>query len=245
MKNTIQVIGLVIYNIGLLIEAAVESDQIHDAIKFLKIQHQVPNPDFWVHLQPFIIAVPCVMAIGTVCMALATWKLYHEFAWSIYKDISADLRLKRRFLSYQVRSSQILECDDRWERTALRFWQIYIALLKFDFFFFVAFTVQFLVVVERTTNIEFRLTIIAIPITIILLILGAYWARHENLVGTICILVSCERGHHSRLLVDFLLTCLQSSSSTSLPWPTSFSSYSGCILDLWIVSTTIDLQDAA
>lgn len=102
MKNTIQVIGLCIYNVGLLIEASVQSDQIHDAVNFLLIEHDAINGDFWAHIQPYIIAVPCVIALGLVLMCLTTWKLYHEFAWSIYKDISADLRLKRRFLSYQA-----------------------------------------------------------------------------------------------------------------------------------------------
>lgn len=104
MKNTIQIIGLCIYNVGLLVEAAVQSDQIHDAVYHL--QSAVTNPRFWQETRPLIIAVPCVIALGTACMCLVTWKLYHEFAWSIYKDISADLRLKRRFLSYQVRPAE-------------------------------------------------------------------------------------------------------------------------------------------
>lgn len=102
MKNTIQVIGLCIYNLGLLVEAAVQSDQIHDAVQHLTDAGQETDTDFWVEIQPWIIAVPCVIALGTLAMGFITWKLYHEFAWSIYKDISADLRLKRRFLSYQV-----------------------------------------------------------------------------------------------------------------------------------------------
>lgn len=100
MKNTIQIIGLCFYNLGLLVEAAVQSDQVHDAVQ--NLGDTVKDPNFWEDTRPFIIAVPCVLGLGSCCMAFLTWKLYHEFAWSIYKDISADLRLKRRFLSYQV-----------------------------------------------------------------------------------------------------------------------------------------------
>lgn len=67
--------------------------------------------------------------------------------------------------------------------------QIYIALLKFDFFFFLSFSVQFLVVVQKTTTAEEALTIAAIPITVVLLILAGYWVRTENIIGMIFIII--------------------------------------------------------
>ena len=106
LKNTIQVIGLCILNIGLLIEAAIEQVQIEDALEdFYAIPgaKQKVDQNFVYTIKPYLIATPCVMGVGTVLMSFAAWKLYDEFAWSIYKNISADLRLKRRYLSYQVR----------------------------------------------------------------------------------------------------------------------------------------------
>jgi len=100
LKNTIQVIGLVLYNIGLMIYAAIQFDQIRDAVDALR--GKIEN-DFWEEVRPMLIALPCVMAIGTILFAFIAWKLYDEFAWTIYKHISADLRLKRRYLTYQVR----------------------------------------------------------------------------------------------------------------------------------------------
>lgn len=69
------------------------------------------------------------------------------------------------------------------------FRQIYIALLKFDFFFFLAFTVQFLVIIQNTKQVELYLTIAAIPITIVLLFLAGYWVRREVMSGMVCIIV--------------------------------------------------------
>tara|TARA_R110002003_G_scaffold54_9_gene4756 strand:- start:24323 stop:24844 length:522 start_codon:yes stop_codon:yes gene_type:complete len=102
LKNTIQVIGLVIYNVGILIYAAIQFDQIRDAAGVLE---SAIEQDFWTDVRPMLIALPCLMAAATIVFAFEAWKLYDEFAWTIYKHISADLRLKRRYLTYQVRDA--------------------------------------------------------------------------------------------------------------------------------------------
>lgn len=68
-------------------------------------------------------------------------------------------------------------------------YQVYIALLKFDFFFFLGFTVQFVVIVGGYSNVELYLTIAAMPLTIIILLAAAYFTRHESKVGTWCVVV--------------------------------------------------------
>ncbi|KAL8918734.1 MAG: hypothetical protein Q9172_005304 [Xanthocarpia lactea] len=164
LKNTIQVIGLCIYNVGLLIYAAVQMDQIDEAIEQLSPAHI--DASVWDVERPFLIAIPCIIGLGTVLMAVIAWKLYDEFAWTIYKHISADLKMKRRYLTFQI----------------------YIALLKFDFFFFLGFTIQFVVVVINHNNIEFYLTIAAIPVNIIILIMAGYFTRRENTPGMLVII---------------------------------------------------------
>ena len=166
MKNTIQVVGLVMYNVGLLIYGAVQMDQIRDAILELAEDDYI-RKDIWSDTQPYLIAIPCIIAVGTVLMAACAWKLYDEFAWTIYKRISADLRMKRRYLQYQI----------------------YISVLKFDFFFFLGFTVQFVVIVKGRGP-EFGLTIAAIPVTILILLASAWFVRKESLAGSIVVIVS-------------------------------------------------------
>ena len=100
-KNTIQVIGLVLYNLGLLIYAAIQWDQVDDAVKSLTKQGLITD-HFWDKINPMLVALPIIMAAFTIVLAFIAWKLYDEFAWTIYKHISADLRLKRRYLTYQV-----------------------------------------------------------------------------------------------------------------------------------------------
>lgn len=96
-KNTIQVIGLCIFNAALLLYAAIQYNQIRDS--------DTLDEGVWIAVKPFLVAVPCIIALGLVLMSVAAWKLYDEFAWTIYKEISADLKMKRRYLTYQVRIS--------------------------------------------------------------------------------------------------------------------------------------------
>jgi hypothetical protein len=101
LKNTIQVIGLCIYNLGMLIYAAVQVDQIKNSI--YSLQSFITSGDqVWSDVHPYLDAAPCILALGTVAMSFVAWKLYEEFAWTIYKHISADLRMKQRFLTFQV-----------------------------------------------------------------------------------------------------------------------------------------------
>jgi hypothetical protein len=100
-KNTIQVIGLCLMNLGILVYTAIQIDQIKDATNALVGKNFI-NGVYWDEVQPYLIALPCIIALGSVLLSFIAWKLYDEFAWTIYKQISADLRLKRRYLVYQV-----------------------------------------------------------------------------------------------------------------------------------------------
>lgn len=101
MKNTIQVIGLCICNVGLLIYGAVQVKQIREAVSTLALMNMI-SPVVWAQSEPFLIIIPCIVALGTLLITFVAYKLYDEFAWTIYKHISADLQMKRRYLTYQV-----------------------------------------------------------------------------------------------------------------------------------------------
>jgi hypothetical protein len=107
LKNTIQVIGLCAYNIGMLIYAAIQYDQVKNAINTLIGLNYINRAGdggsgVWTLVRPYLTAVPCVISLFTVVLSVIAWKLYDEFAWTIYKHISADLRMRRRFLTFQV-----------------------------------------------------------------------------------------------------------------------------------------------
>ena len=67
--------------------------------------------------------------------------------------------------------------------------KIYIALLKFDFFFFLGFIIQLVVIVTDTDDPEFGLTIATVPITIGILVAAAYFTRREIKSGMIAVII--------------------------------------------------------
>ncbi|OQE05338.1 hypothetical protein PENVUL_c025G07070 [Penicillium vulpinum] len=155
-KNTIQLVGLCICNLGLLTFGILQIQEIKDTIASLT--HQVPDERLQSLYDIEIILVPVFLAVGTVCMSFFTWKLRAEFSWSIYKNISADLQMKRRYFTYQV----------------------YIALLKFDFFFVFGSQLQMLLVVFQAEDLDFILNAALIPITIATLVLSAQFCKREK-----------------------------------------------------------------
>lgn len=111
VKNTIQVIGICIANLALMVYTSIQVDQINEAITILKTQNAVEELDVWSDVQGILIAIPCIIGVGTICFSLVAWRLYQEFAWDILKHIGADYRMKKRFLHYQVLALEaIISC---------------------------------------------------------------------------------------------------------------------------------------
>lgn len=115
LKNTIQIIGICIANLALLVYTAIQIDQIHDALTLLGQNNGLdggytnekgvvisPQQALWDEVQGFLIAIPIILAVGTIILSFIAWKLYQVFAWDILKQIGADYRMKKRFLHYQV-----------------------------------------------------------------------------------------------------------------------------------------------
>jgi len=105
-----------------------------------------------------LILVPIVISVAEVAYLLLSWRMHTEFGWQNYKLLGADRQIKKMFLHFQV-----LEC-----------------LLKFDVYFWIGFSVQFIFLALDQTSIEYPLTIAALPVSLLLLLEGHLAARFEN-----------------------------------------------------------------
>ena len=112
LKNTIQIIGICCFNWVLCLYGILQEVQIGDAIKFLG-PVTASNPEGGADsghaledsMRKNTAAVPALLGVGSIFISFVGWKLYHEFAWTIYKHVSADLQLRRRYMIFEVSQS--------------------------------------------------------------------------------------------------------------------------------------------
>jgi hypothetical protein len=102
--------------------------------------------------------IPVVISVAELAYIGLGWKIYHEFGWKVYKFLGADRTVKKMYANYQI-----FEC-----------------LVKFDVFFWAAFSIQFIWLVLQRSDWEYYVTCAAFPLSTILLVEGHLAARYEN-----------------------------------------------------------------
>ncbi|KFH65122.1 hypothetical protein MVEG_08603 [Podila verticillata NRRL 6337] len=132
-KNTIQIIAIVVFNCAMVAYAGLQmkqaseilvatpTDSLQNAILDIFGANKY-NPIPYHASLPYEIAVLVLMAIFATVFAFIAYKLYKEFGWSIYKKIGADLAMRDMYKVYQI----------------------FIMIVKFDIFFQLGFSAQFL-----------------------------------------------------------------------------------------------------
>lgn len=156
-RNTLQFMSLIIFNLLFLLYAVIEIGEI---------KNSSTNSAGILHVPVNVLTdiIPAVISAAEIAYIGLGWKIYNEFGWKVYKFLGADRRIKKMYATYQI-----FEC-----------------LVKFDIFFWVGFSVQFIWLVLQKNDWEYYVTWAALPLSILLLIEGHLAARHENkwMMGT-------------------------------------------------------------
>ncbi|KAL7413714.1 hypothetical protein BDY24DRAFT_49506 [Mrakia frigida] len=177
LRNIIQIVGILIFNLLLMIYSTLQITQTREALHGSRQEGLEPEdclgdaylscdgPDSLYSLvQKLLVVVPIVMAVGEVALVWFARALWEDFGWDVFRSLGADLKLKNMYQKLQV----------------------LITLLKFDIFFLFGFCGQFIILVpsflERQGGggrAEFILTIVALPISILVTVLCIFAAKRE------------------------------------------------------------------
>ncbi|KAJ6574894.1 hypothetical protein B0H19DRAFT_618043 [Mycena capillaripes] len=149
-RNTLQFIFLGIFNLLFLVYGVVQIYEIREL--------DTSSSTTSIPISVLTTIIPIVIGTAQAAYMALAYKIYLEFGWKVYKFLGADRRTRSLYAKYQI-----YEC-----------------LVKFDVFFWVGFSVQFIWLVLVDRGWEFYVTCAALPLSLVLLVEGHLAARHEN-----------------------------------------------------------------
>jgi F0F1-type ATP synthase assembly protein I len=191
-SSTLQLIPGTIFSLGVGIYSVVQYIQANRGIKnSTLVQEMLQQPEKindlrrgkWAEI--LIIVLMSIFCFGWIVITL---RLYKNFGWNVFKQLGADIGVKNR----------------------LKLYQILLALLKIDIFFFSAFTIQFAIFV--ITNIKDGIAIkivniILLGLNFIMPFIGFIATKKENYVymTLFIVLLSMSLGYMVFNFFDILI----------------------------------------
>jgi hypothetical protein len=103
-ENTIQVLSLCLYDSFLFIYSELQLKGFKQALVELN-QVGAIDLDIWIDTRSAVLTIAIMTGVCTFWTCFVSWKLYEEFAWTLFKFVQADTVLRRRYLVFQVSPS--------------------------------------------------------------------------------------------------------------------------------------------
>ncbi|KAJ2161440.1 hypothetical protein GGF46_001460 [Coemansia sp. RSA 552] len=152
--DTIQIIGFCVFNLFTMSLAIFRYFQVRE---WLEVDVVAGDLVFDM-IRGVMIGSIAVTAGMTLVFIVLTYFVYHAFGWEIYKRVGADMMIRRMFINYRL----------------------LVLLLKMDFFVFVGFAVSYIILILRSSDPEFGITIALVPVTLLVLSLAFWGLRRES-----------------------------------------------------------------
>ncbi|ODV80487.1 uncharacterized protein CANTADRAFT_4518 [Suhomyces tanzawaensis NRRL Y-17324] len=132
---------------------------VYTGIQYEEVTNAISAGTGW-HRATAATNITTIVILGVTLLAQLAmlWGLRKQVKWVRFKKIGADFSIRRMYTVFQLHR----------------------CLLIFDFFFFLGFTVQFIVImVNNRSSTEFILTVVVLPLTVLILLVADIAATRE------------------------------------------------------------------
>ncbi|KAJ2800770.1 hypothetical protein H4R20_003940 [Coemansia guatemalensis] len=170
--DTIQIIGFSVFNLFAMSLSIFRYTQVHAWLS----DDVVAGDLVFDMIKREMIASIVIMAGMTVVFMILTYFVFHSFGWEIYKRVGADMKIRRMYINYRL----------------------LVLLLKLDFFVFMGFAVSYIILILKSSDPEFAITIALVPITLLVLSLAFWGLRRESAITmwTVVVLLCASTAYY-------------------------------------------------
>ncbi|KAJ2452884.1 hypothetical protein EV183_002621 [Coemansia sp. RSA 2336] len=169
--DTIQIIGFCVFNLFAMSLAIFRLFQVRTWL----LNEVVVGDLVYDMVKQEMIASIAIIGGVTVAFGVLTYFVYHSFGWEIYKRVGADMKIRRMYINYRL----------------------LVLLLKMDFFVFVGFAVSYIILILKSSDPEFAITIALVPLTLLVLSLAFWGLQRESvwMMWTVVVLLCASSAY--------------------------------------------------
>ncbi|QMW26926.1 hypothetical protein G4B84_002215 [Aspergillus flavus NRRL3357] len=190
-NNNISLLAVCLTNVCIVVYAVMQYIKMREVTDSLQgTADGMGNPlvdwsrDIWPSMRPAEFAIPAVLTISSLVIIPAAYRLHKDYAWAIYKRIHGSPELRLRYLAYEI----------------------YLVLIKFDFFFLTGFIIQYDLIDVHFAEPEYSLTMALIPASLLVMVAGIYCVKSGLRVAMMVVIV-CFLGSIAYLLSRIVVLC--------------------------------------
>lgn len=110
LQNTVQICGVCLFGAAISAYSLAEVVQVRSAVNYFRLHAPESGSLLTAAESRLLVAMPIMLAITTLALCLLAWKLSQLFAWTIYKNFSADMNVRRRYMLLEVSDIRALLC---------------------------------------------------------------------------------------------------------------------------------------